>query len=126
MPTTVSFSPGLSIPIPTFPSEVTMKGVVSGAGSSSTRRAGLAPTCTRCSCPVGLVVPTPTFPPITASFAVPAGIVTARIDPATGLLAYEGLATAITEQFLDGTEPTETARPPDIIDPSSFLVEATQ
>lgn len=61
-----------------------------------------------------------------ARFAVPAGIVTARIDPASGLLAYDGLAGAITEQFLDGTEPTETARPPDIIDPSSFLVEATQ
>ncbi|MBI2897527.1 MAG: PBP1A family penicillin-binding protein [Deltaproteobacteria bacterium] len=58
-----------------------------------------------------------------ASFAVPAGIVTARIDPASGLLAYEGLATAITEQFLDGTEPAETARPPDVIDPGSFLLE---
>lgn len=58
-------------------------------------------------------------------FPVPPGIVTARIDPATGLLAYEGMPEAITESFLDGTVPTETARPPDVIDPATFLVDAT-
>jgi len=61
-----------------------------------------------------------------ADFPVPPGIVTARIDPATGLLAYEGMTDAITESFLDGTVPTETARPPDVIDPATFLVDATE
>ena len=56
-------------------------------------------------------------------FPVPSGVVTARIDPETGLLAYEGLEGAIVEYFLDGTEPTEQARPPDVADPTTFLME---
>ena len=60
-----------------------------------------------------------------ADFAVPPGIATARIDPETGLLAYEGMEGAISEVFLDGTVPTEMARPPDVIDPATFLVDAT-
>ncbi len=56
-------------------------------------------------------------------FPVPSGVVTARIDPESGLLAYEGLEGAIEEYFLDGTEPTEQARPPDVADPTTFLME---
>jgi penicillin-binding protein 1A len=56
-------------------------------------------------------------------FPVPVGIVTARIDPESGLLAYEEMENAIDEVFLDGTAPTEVAAPPDVLDPSSFLIE---
>ncbi len=55
--------------------------------------------------------------------ARPSGVVTARIDPATGLLANEGQENAIDEVFLDGTAPTETAPPADVADTSSFLME---
>jgi penicillin-binding protein 1A len=55
----------------------------------------------------------------------PAGIVTAQIDPATGLLAYEGQLDAVEEEFLDGTVPTEHAVPPDAADPSTFVMEET-
>lgn len=58
-----------------------------------------------------------------ADFPVPSGVVTARIDPATGLLAYEGMEGAVDEVFLEGTQPTETAPPPGVLDPSSFLME---
>ena len=61
-----------------------------------------------------------------ARFEAPSGVVTARINPASGLLAYEGLAGALDEQFLDGTQPTETARPPDVVDPNAFLVDAAE
>jgi len=56
-------------------------------------------------------------------FTMPSGISTARIDPATGLLAYEGEANAIDEVFLDGTVPTGVARPPDVADPTTFMME---
>ncbi|HJL18179.1 MAG TPA: PBP1A family penicillin-binding protein [Sandaracinaceae bacterium LLY-WYZ-13_1] len=56
-------------------------------------------------------------------FPMPTGVVTARIDPATGLLAYEGQEDAIDEVFLEGTVPTETATPPDVLDPNSFLMQ---
>ncbi len=46
-------------------------------------------------------------------FAVPSGIVTAKLDPMTGLLAREAQEDATTELFLAGTEPHETAPPPD-------------
>jgi penicillin-binding protein 1A len=45
-------------------------------------------------------------------FPRPAGIVSVRIDPATGLLAYEGEEDAIDELFLEGTAP-EVASVPD-------------
>jgi penicillin-binding protein 1A len=48
--------------------------------------------------------------PVT-EFPRPAGIVTVRIDPKTGLRAYEGEADAIDEFFLEGTEPQETSAP---------------
>jgi penicillin-binding protein 1A len=44
-------------------------------------------------------------------FARPGDIVVARIDPATGELAYEGEQDAVEEEFLDGTVPTEMASP---------------
>lgn len=56
-------------------------------------------------------------------FPVPSGVVTVRIDPASGLLASEGQAGAIDEVFLDGTQPTETARRPDVLDPNAFVME---
>jgi penicillin-binding protein 1A len=56
-------------------------------------------------------------------FPVPVGIVTARIDKATGLLAYEGEQDAVEEVFLEGTAPTQTARPPDVADPTTFMME---
>lgn len=56
-------------------------------------------------------------------FPVPSGVVTAQIDPKSGLLAYQGMADAVAEVFLEGTVPTETARPPDVLDPNSFLIE---
>jgi penicillin-binding protein 1A len=44
-------------------------------------------------------------------FPKPAGIVTVNVDPATGLLPYPGQDNAIEEEFLDGTVPTEVAKP---------------
>jgi penicillin-binding protein 1A len=56
-------------------------------------------------------------------FPVPSGVVTARIDPESGLLAWEGAENAVDEVFLEGTAPTESARPPDVADPDTFLME---
>jgi len=44
-------------------------------------------------------------------FPRPSGVVTASIDPASGLLAYPGQTDAIEEEFLDGTVPGDTAAP---------------
>jgi penicillin-binding protein 1A len=49
--------------------------------------------------------------PVT-EFARPSTIVTARIDPSTGLLARDEDG-AIEEEFLEGTAPTEMSPPPD-------------
>lgn len=46
--------------------------------------------------------------PVT-DFPRPNGIVTASIDPATGLLSYAGQTDAVEEEFLDGTVPSEVA-----------------
>jgi penicillin-binding protein 1A len=43
------------------------------------------------------------------AFAVPEGVVTVKIDPATGLLAPEGTDQGTDEVFLKGTEPTQHA-----------------
>ncbi len=59
------------------------------------------------------------------AFERPEGIVTALIDPESGLLAYEGQEGALEEYFLDGTVPTERAIPPDTADPDTFLMEQT-
>ena len=56
-------------------------------------------------------------------FVVPETVVRRSIDPKTGLLAYDGQEDAIEELFIAGTEPTETATPPDQLNTSSFLVE---
>ncbi len=56
-------------------------------------------------------------------FPVPADVETVRIDPASGLRAYEGLDGAVDEVFLPGTAPTETVREPDVADGSTFLLE---
>ena len=61
-----------------------------------------------------------------ASFPVPSGVVTARIDPATGRLAYDGQEDAVEEYFLEGTVPTETATPPGVLDADSFLMQAEE
>jgi membrane carboxypeptidase/penicillin-binding protein len=61
--------------------------------------------------------------PKNTDFAMPSGLITARIDPSSGLLAYEGQQDAIDEIFLLGTAPVEVARPPDVADPNMFLME---
>jgi penicillin-binding protein 1A len=48
-------------------------------------------------------------PPV--DFVRPDGVVSARIDPATGLLAQPGQLNAIDEVFLSGTEPRDTTTP---------------
>jgi hypothetical protein len=54
---------------------------------------------------------------------LPSGVIVARIDPASGLLAYEGQEDAFEEVFLTGTAPREVAMPPDVADPNQFLME---
>jgi penicillin-binding protein 1A len=44
-------------------------------------------------------------------FPRPPGIITASVDPGTGLLSYAGQTDAIEEEFLDGTVPTQAASP---------------
>jgi penicillin-binding protein 1A len=56
-------------------------------------------------------------------FPVPSGVVTARIDPASGLLAYDGMEEPLDEVFVEGTAPTEVARNPEVADPDSFLMD---
>ncbi|HMJ10720.1 MAG TPA: PBP1A family penicillin-binding protein [Polyangiaceae bacterium] len=48
--------------------------------------------------------------PVT-EFPRPGSVIVSRIDPGTGLLAYDGQEGAIDEEFLDGTVPTESAVP---------------
>jgi penicillin-binding protein 1A len=54
-----------------------------------------------------------------APFVQPAGVVVARIDPATGKLAAPGTE-ALDEYFLEGTQPTEQALAPGESDPNTF------
>jgi penicillin-binding protein 1A len=56
-------------------------------------------------------------------FPMPGGIVVTKIDPKTGLLAYDNQPDAIDEVFLEGTAPTEVATPPDVLDTGSFMME---
>jgi penicillin-binding protein 1A len=55
-------------------------------------------------------------------FEVPPGIVVARVDPATGLLAGDAIP-GRSEPFLEGTEPTETAPPPGQVSPDDIFLE---
>jgi penicillin-binding protein 1A len=59
------------------------------------------------------------------SFAQPPGVVVARIDRRTGLLAApdEPESDVISEVFLDGTAPTETAPSAGEVDPSTFVLD---
>ncbi len=56
-------------------------------------------------------------------FPEPEGITHIQIDPASGQLAYEGMENAIFEVFIEGTEPTESAVPPDLVNPEDFLLD---
>jgi penicillin-binding protein 1A len=56
-------------------------------------------------------------------FPVPAGVEIAKIDPKSGKLAYDGQSDAIDEVFLEGTVPTETANPPDVLDTEDFMMQ---
>jgi penicillin-binding protein 1A len=56
-------------------------------------------------------------------FVMPSGVTVVKIDPVSGLLAYEAQTNAIDEVFLAGTEPTQTALPPDVADPTTFMME---
>jgi penicillin-binding protein 1A len=60
------------------------------------------------------------------SFQVPGGVVRLAIDPASGKLAYQGMPNALDEYFLEGTEPTETSSPPDVLDSDEFLMNQFQ
>ncbi len=55
-------------------------------------------------------------------FEMPPGISVVAIDPKTGLRAYEGMKGAINEVFIEGSEPTETAVPPELLSPDDFLM----
>ena len=55
-------------------------------------------------------------------FPRPEGVVSARIDPETGLLAYDGMEQAIDEVFVAGTDPTEMTTPPDVVNSENFLM----
>jgi penicillin-binding protein 1A len=57
------------------------------------------------------------------SFPMPSGVVSARVDKGSGLLAYEGDPNAMDEVFLEGTVPTQTALPPDVADTTTFMME---
>ena len=50
----------------------------------------------------------------------------ARIDPASGKLAPTGQVGALEEVFLEGTVPTEMARPADQVSPETFLIDETE
>jgi penicillin-binding protein 1A len=56
-------------------------------------------------------------------FPEPDGVERVRIDPKSGLRAYEGMQDALEEVFVAGTAPTGTALPPDILDSHSFEIE---
>src|SRR5262249_48226404 len=60
------------------------------------------------------------------AFVQPSGVVVARIDKHTGLLAAPGEAEGdvMNEAFLEGTAPTQTAPAPGEADPSTFAVDA--
>ncbi len=57
------------------------------------------------------------------AFPEPDGVVHVHIDPASGLLGYEGQTDTIDEVFVEGTQPTETAREAGVLDPSAFLMQ---
>jgi penicillin-binding protein 1A len=56
-------------------------------------------------------------------FLEPPDVEHVRIDPKTGLRAYEGMVDAMDEVFITGTAPTQLALPPDMLDPNRFVME---
>ena len=100
--------------------------VVAGVwvGFDDSRSLGKRETGTRTALPVWIdVMDAADKTPKETDFAMPSGVTRARIDPASGLLAYEGQEDAFEEVFLSGTAPVEVARPPDVADPNLFLME---
>ena len=55
-------------------------------------------------------------------FRMPPGIIELKIDPETGLLAYEGMENTVKEIFIEGTEPTEEALPKEVVSLDAFMV----
>ncbi len=93
-------------------------------GFDDQRSLGTRETGTRTALPIWIdVMGAADKTPKETDFAMPSGVITARIDPASGLLAYPGQEDAVDEVFLSGTVPVEVARPPDVADPNLFLME---
>ncbi len=59
-------------------------------------------------------------------FVPPPGVVTALIDPASGLLAWDGMENPVEEYFIEGTEPEEQALPPEVVTLENFMVQQAQ
>jgi penicillin-binding protein 1A len=100
--------------------------VVAGVwvGFDDSRSLGRRETGTRTALPIWIdVMDAADKTPKETDFAMPSGVIRARVDPATGLLAYEGQEDAFEEVFLTGTAPVEVANPPDVADPNMFLME---
>ncbi len=86
--------------------------VVTGAwvGFDSQKTIGQSETGARAALPIWLSFMREAVKPYPdTDFHMPAGVVLATIDPATGKLASPNSSTAIKEAFIEGTEPTETA-----------------
>ncbi|MGB3051824.1 MAG: PBP1A family penicillin-binding protein [Polyangiales bacterium] len=93
-------------------------------GFDDQRSLGKRETGTRTALPIWIdVMAAADQTPKETDFAMPSGVIRARIDPASGLLAHEGQEDALEEVFLSGTAPTEVARSPDVADPNLFLME---
>ncbi len=93
-------------------------------GFDDQRSLGKRETGTRSALPIWIdVMEAADKTPKETDFAMPSGVIVARIDPASGLLAYEGQEDALEEVFLSGTTPVEVARSPDVADPNLFLME---
>lgn len=93
-------------------------------GFDDQRTLGKRETGTRTALPIWIdVMAAADQTPKETDFAMPSGVIRARIDPASGLLAYEGQEDAFEEVFLSGTAPTEVSRSPDVADPNLFLME---
>jgi penicillin-binding protein 1A len=93
-------------------------------GFDDSRSLGRRETGTRTALPIWIdVMDAADKTPKETDFAMPSGVTRARVDPASGLLAYEGQEDALDEVFLTGTVPVEVANPPDVADPNLFLME---
>ncbi|MEM7434444.1 MAG: PBP1A family penicillin-binding protein [Myxococcota bacterium] len=93
-------------------------------GFDDSRSLGKRETGTRSALPIWIdVMDIADQSPKETDFAMPSGVVVTPIDPASGLLAYQGQEDAVSEVFLTGTAPTDVARPPEVADPTLFLME---